>query len=697
RALIDKEAGLVQLDQMRIDSVDIPTAPDRDATVKQLLQSRLPQPGFTAALDQLQTTYAVSQQIAAVATVPVKNDPPRIIVADAPAALLPVAGEPVLHPLQGTAFERAANARPLLLHAKSGAWFAFAAGHWYTAGQLDGEWAVLAAPSEALRAAEAAAKHQGFDPMPAPPNTPPGAPALYVSTVPAELVQTRGQPQFMPVAGITLLELRNADHAAFMDPANNRVYLLVSGRWFAAGSLSGPWAFVPPEQLPADFARIPPEDPKADALVSVPGTPQAREAVIASTIPQTATVRRDQAKLAVQYAGPPQFGPIAGTTLQYAQNTGTPVIAVGAHEFYALSQGVWFAAPTPQGPWHVAEAVPAAIYTIPPSAPLYYVTYVHVYRATPTTVLVGYTPGYMGVVVAPGGTVVYGTGYVYPAYVAPAAYAVPYYPYPATYGYGAGFALGAATGFAFGFAAGYCASPYWGPYWHSGYYHSWQYVNVNRTNVYGAWGSATVTHAWGQYGATSWQAASVHAFNPYTGRSVNAQAGTFYNPVTGTEGAARRSTTYNARTGATTASRAGGAYNPNTGNYAAGRQGGGYNPTTGTIGGHSTTVTGNTQTGSRTVNSKGAVVNPSHNAGVAWHNGDVYAGHDGNVYRRDNGSWEKQGSNGWQPVNPSGSGTRSLNQQYQARRLGDERASNSGWRGGGGSWGSRDYEGRFRR
>ena len=40
---------------------------------------------------------------------------------------------------------------------------------------------------------------------------------------------------------------------------------------------------------------------------------------------------------------------------------------------------MWFVAATPQGPWLVASAVPAAIYTIPPTSPLYYVTYVRIY------------------------------------------------------------------------------------------------------------------------------------------------------------------------------------------------------------------------------------------------------------------------------------------------------------------------------
>ena len=60
-------------------------------------------------------------------------------------------------------------------------------------------------------------------------------------------------------------------------------------------------------------------------------------------------------------------------------------------------------------------------------------TFVSIYAVTPETVVVGYTPGYMGVGVEPGGTVVYGTGYVYPAYVGTTVF----YPVPVTYGYAA--------------------------------------------------------------------------------------------------------------------------------------------------------------------------------------------------------------------------------------------------------------------
>jgi len=61
-------------------------------------------------------------------------------------------------------------------------------------------------------------------------------------------------------------------------------------------------------------------------LASIPGTEQAREAVIANQIPQTATVRRSEAKLEVRYNGPPQFRPIEGTSMEYAVNTASEVI-----------------------------------------------------------------------------------------------------------------------------------------------------------------------------------------------------------------------------------------------------------------------------------------------------------------------------------------------------------------------------------
>lgn len=78
------------------------------------------------------------------------------------------------------------------------------------------------------------------------------------------------------------------------------------------------------------------------------------------------------------------------------------------------------------GPWLVATSVPEVIYGIPVSSPLHYVTYVQVYGAGSEVVYVGYTPGYLGTVVASDGVVVYGTGYNYTPWIGSVWYAAPY-------------------------------------------------------------------------------------------------------------------------------------------------------------------------------------------------------------------------------------------------------------------------------
>ena len=197
-------------------------------------------------------------------------------------------------------------------------------------------------------------------------------------------------------------------------------------------------------------------------------------------------MQRDVQPSAVAYdGGEPQWKPIDGTPLSYAPNTPAPVIRVDPKSYYMVQNGVWFSATAPPGPFVVATAVPAVIYSIPASSPVHYVTYVRVYSSTPTTVFVGYTPGYYGTVMSTDGVVVYGTGYVYPPYVGPYYYyPPPYY----TYGYGAGFATGFFIGFAF--SGG----------WHSpccyggggGVYIS-HHNNINVNNSYNRWGGKSTS------------------------------------------------------------------------------------------------------------------------------------------------------------------------------------------------------------
>jgi hypothetical protein len=278
--------------------------------------------------------------------------------------LVLVDGPPALRPMPGLDVERVINSRALIL--KSGSDFYLnASDHWYQAFDVGGRWTFDPNPPALLEAAKQdAVASRSVDLMPSGTNALTTSPAIFVSTTPAELIQTEGPPNLVPIEGTDLMQVENSDNALFFYDSNQHYYVLISGRWFDASSLEGPWEFVPYKQLPKDFAKIPPTHPKANALVSVPGTPQANEAVIANSIPQTATVQRKEAKLELTYDGAPQFKPIEGTPLLYAINTAVPVIEVDAHTYYSVQNGVWFVASSATGPWVVATSVPAVIDSI---------------------------------------------------------------------------------------------------------------------------------------------------------------------------------------------------------------------------------------------------------------------------------------------------------------------------------------------
>jgi hypothetical protein len=498
RAEVDKANRLVALADFKIDKVAFPSEPDRAADYQKVLEQRLPRDAARISLDRVQAELAITEAQAAVAAPKaVKNDPPRVIVSTVPAILVLVDGKPVLRQVEGSSLQRVVNSWALLLVDRgSGRHYLRALGRWFEAGTLDGPWSVAARPPAALDAAmQAAAKSQRVNLL-----DDPGAgvkeaaaqgvlPTIYVSTVPAELVQTQGRPDYEPIEGTDLLHVRNSSANILLDTADQRHYLLLSGRWFRSPSLAeGPWEYVAHDKLPAAFAKIPETHPRGAVLASVPGTPQAKEALIDNSIPQTAEVSRTTATYSATYEGGPKFQPIEGTSLHYAVNSPVPVIQVDAKTYYSLKDGVWFVAAAPTGPWTVATTVPAAIYTIPVSSPLYYVTHVHVYSSTPQTVYVGYTPGYYGTVVAPSSVVVYGTGYVYP----PVYVGAYWYPPPPTYGYGAGFAWGAVTGFAFGAVTAAVWGGAWGCCHHHGDVDIDRTVNINRSDAYGRWNQSQV-------------------------------------------------------------------------------------------------------------------------------------------------------------------------------------------------------------
>ena len=322
---------------------------------------------------------------------------------------------------------------------------------------------------------------------------------------------------------------------------------------------------------------------------------------------------------------------------------------------------MWFTAAAPSGPWIVATSVPAAIYSIPPSSSLHYVTYVKVYHSTPDVVYVGYTPGYYGTVVSSSSsTVVYGTGWYYPPYVGSSWYGAPY-----TYGVGVASTWSSATGWSITIGVGYTYGypyyyPWWGPW---GYYGpccwgpawGYGYGGYASTNVYGRWGNTAYANT-----RAAWA-------SPYTGNYGGASRTTFQNAQRGTVGVAGRGVNTNFYTG----------------NTVAGRGAAWYDPKTGVIAGVGAGYAGDTYTGQGPVRRGGVAYNTSTGAGIAAGSNNIYAGKNGDVYRYNSqtGNWSQNSGDGWKSTSRP---QPSLQQQQQARSLGQQRTTElrerHGWR-----------------
>jgi hypothetical protein len=497
---VDRVSRLVVLDDVRVSRAAFPALAGGGAATLDALRAHVENAPQTIALDRLKASLAVSHEIKPDAVV-VRNAPPRVFVSFSPAILIPISGEPVLRPVTGTPFERVINTRALILRDSRGYYLRLYDG-WMTSESIDGNWQpVDRVPQGIDRVAETLAGGGQVDLLDGGttyprPSLRQGAPTVYTSFTPAELVVFAGEPALEPIPGTGLLWAGNTRANVIVEIVSGQYYVLLSGRWFRSPGLKGPWTFVGANALPADFSKIPPDEPAGAVLASVAGTPQAADALIENAIPQTATVPRiNGPTFRSEIEGHPQFRPITGTALHYVANSPTPIIRVNARSYFALQAGIWFEADSVVGPWSVAGSVPAAIDEIPPGSPLHYVSYVRVFSATPQVVEVGYTPGYTGTVVTPEGVVAYGTGFVYQPWIGDR-----FFPAPITYGTAAQPYYHAAAGMALGFVMG-AATPamlapaYYGPAYSPGPYYvrsACCYAPAIQ-NVYGHWGTTVYT------------------------------------------------------------------------------------------------------------------------------------------------------------------------------------------------------------
>ncbi len=595
--IADTERRTVVIRDIQITNARFPSVEDAAAAgqMEQTLRKVFTAEPVTISLDRVMAGIESSK--AAVKPVEVKTEPPKIYYSKGSAILLLVEGETVQAKIDKTDLEFVVNANwDVFFDKDKKNYFLLNNKTWLTSKALSGPWGITRTLPKDMAKLPANENWDDVKKAVPPPAVNATAPQVFFSNTPSELITSKGDPVFANIPGTRLVYAKNTESDIFVHSDENQYYFLISGRWFRAKKLDGPWSYAGAD-LPQDFAKIPRNSPKSHVLASVPGTQEAQDAVMLAQVPTTAIINRAEAeaKVKVYYDGEPQFKAIEGTPLQYATNTQDKIIKYG-DLYYLCFQAVWFMSTSPKGPWKTADSVPKEIYTIPPSSPVHNVTYVTQSKPTSTTVESSSTSGYIGMFVigmAVGAAIVYGTGYYYPPYY----YHGPMYPYPIyrpyPYTYGVHAVYNPYTG---GYHVGHAA---YGPYGAVG-------------------GSAWYNPATGRYG----RAATVQT--PYGGRTV-AHA---YNPYTGGYAATRQGHSPYAQWGSSVAVR--GDEWARTGHVTTGR---------GTVAGIETST------------GKQGVIASGQRGTVAAGNDNVYAGKDGNVYKRDSsGDWHKYDNGSWNQV-----------------------------------------------
>lgn len=599
-------------------------------------------------------------------------EPPPIFHSTTPALLMMTDGEPILAPLPDTKLQYVLNTNWDLFRYKDKEWYLRHGRRWLKAKELKGPWKY---DSSLPRDFKKLPDDRNWAEVKA--SIPPAkgdseVPTIFVSERPAELIVTDGQPAYSTITAAGLEYVRNTESDLFR--LDGRFYYLVSGRWFSAASLRGPWRHA--KELPETFASIPADGEKGHVLAVVPGSDEARLAVLEASIPRKASISRNAGEnVTVSYTGDPELEPIPGTNIQRVVNSPNDVLLFEG-VYYLCLDAVWYRSKSSTGPWSVADNIPAAIYSIPPSSPAYHVTHVHVYDSGDDYVSTGYTSGYYGAHVSYG-VVVYGSGWYYPPYY---GYGY-YYAYPYSYG----------------------ASAWYNP----------------NTGMYGRSGS--VYGPYGGYGRGA-------AYNPKTGTYARGEAvwdsneiagrGVAYNPRTGTGVATHRYANEDGGWGESLITQ-NDKWIETRSEWDQNSRQTEFRTSEGTTGqinrersGDTVTGSGEFQRGDQTLNTKsvrgpeGGVVGFQTGTGEQAAigrsaEGDLYAGKDGQVYRRDENGWSQRGEDGWNPVEVPEDRAAQFDQARSSAterrgniedRGGSDMRSNRENRGATDAWANRSYD-----
>jgi hypothetical protein len=294
--LTDKDSRTATLESIKIKDVRFPNVEDENdiQAFRDLLEREIPKWNLEVSIDQIIATLESNGKIQ---DENLNTKPPKIIYRDEPSTLVLIDGEPKVEKNKDLNMETVVNTPFFIVkNPDDKQYYLFGGDYWYVSNNVTGNWRPASNLSGTMKELDKALQEQIAENTegerePAP-ETPP---AIVVSTEPAELIQSDGEPDFQSIEGTSLLYMSNTNNEILMDISSQTYYVLLSGRWYSGKSMNGPWTYTAADELPSEFEKIPVGSDKDIVLSSVAGTPQARDAKLDAQIPQTAKIDQSEA------------------------------------------------------------------------------------------------------------------------------------------------------------------------------------------------------------------------------------------------------------------------------------------------------------------------------------------------------------------------------------------------------------------
>jgi len=304
----------------------------KENTLLKEIEATLPPPKVTFTVSQ----FAALLEPLDLATInpdeaKLETTPPEIIFSEEEAFLVIIDGAAKLSKMDSSSLLRIINSPELIVYdSTQKKYYLYLNFAWFENSELNDYWTIARTTPASLK--------QTFPKLEL---KTPREIKIFVRKKSAELIQTFGKPELEMIEGTDLVYVTNTQSNIFVQLGEQRIFLLVTGRWFTANSKKGPWKFVPQSKLPADFSRIPLSSSKSDVLQSVASNPAAKDKLTETLIPETKSVSRKNVDYKVEYDGKIELKEVPESTLYYIVNASQPTFKY-KDLYFSCADGIWY-------------------------------------------------------------------------------------------------------------------------------------------------------------------------------------------------------------------------------------------------------------------------------------------------------------------------------------------------------------------